>query len=192
MRITSGQFRGRPILAPQNTTTRPTSDRARQAVFNILEHAPWSPGLHGARVIDLFAGSGGLGLEALSRGGAFCLFVETDEAARGAIRDNIEALGLFGSTRIHRRDATDLGPRPASTGPAFRFAFLDPPYGRGMGERALTELVNGGWLEPEAAVMLERGPGEPALSSSAFELLDQRRYGVAEVSFLRFKAKSDG
>ena len=127
MRIVSGRFRGKVLKTPEGSATRPTSDRARQAVFNILEHADWSNGLAGARVIDLFAGSGALGLEALSRGAAFCLFVETDEAARGAIRHNIEAMGLFGATRVHRRDATDLGARPASAGPAFDLAFLDPP-----------------------------------------------------------------
>ena len=188
MRITSGRFRGKPIHTPEGRATRPTSDRARQAVFNILEHASWAPGLNGARVLDLFAGSGALGLEAVSRGATFCLFVETDEAARGAIRDTVEALGLFGATRIHRRDATDLGDRPTSAGAAFSLAFLDPPYGAGLGERALGALVAGRWLEPDALCMLERGTGEPPLSVDAFELLDQRAYGVAEVSFLRFRA----
>ena len=186
MRITSGRFRGKPVRAPEGRATRPTSDRARQAAFNILEHAPWSPGLGGARVLDLFAGSGALGLEAVSRGAAFCLFVETDEAARGAIRDNVEALGLFGAARIHRRDATDLGARPASAGAAFSLAFLDPPYAGGLGERALASLAAGGWLEADAVCVLERGPGEPPLGGDGFELLDQRVYGVAQVSFLRF------
>ena len=114
MRIVSGKFRGKILAAPDGRDTRPTSDRARQAVFNILEHAAFAPPLAEARVIDLFAGSGALGLEALSRGAAFCLFVETDDRARGAIRENIDAMGLFGVSRLHRRDATDLGPRPAS------------------------------------------------------------------------------
>ncbi len=186
MRITSGQFRGKPIQAPEGRATRPTSDRARQAVFNILEHAPWSPGVRGARVLDLFAGSGALGLEAVSRGAAFCLFVDTDEAARGAIRDNVEALGLFGATRIHRRDATDLGARPTSAGAAFSLAFLDPPYRQGLGERTLAALAGGGWLEPDALAVLERETGGPLPSADGFELVDQRVYGVAEVSFLRF------
>jgi 16S rRNA (guanine966-N2)-methyltransferase len=161
-------------------------------VFNILEHAPWSPGLRGVRALDLFAGSGALGLEAISRGAAFCLFVETDEAARGAIRDNVEALGLFGATRIHRRDATDLGQRPASAGAAFRLAFLDPPYAAGLGERSLTGLAAQGWLEPGAVCVLERGPGEGLLTAPGFIVLDQRTYGVAEVSFLRFGAGVSG
>lgn len=139
MRIVAGAYRGRAITAPEGQGTRPTSDRAREALFNVLVHAPWSPGLQGLRVMDLFAGSGALGLEALSRGAAFCLFVETDAAARGAIRDNVEALGakgeLFRRTRVHRRDATDLGPRPSSDGAAFDLAFLDPPYAKGLGKR---------------------------------------------------------
>src|SRR6202035_1702968 len=111
MRIVAGRFRGKGLKTPEGLSTRPTSDRARQAVFNILEHAPWSRGLQGARAIDLFAGSGALGLEAMSRGAAFCLFVETDEAARGVIRDNLQRMdpqgvALFGRTRVHRRDAT--------------------------------------------------------------------------------------
>src|SRR3954469_19223536 len=144
MRIVSGSFRGKTLAAPKGEATRPTSDRAREAIFNILEHAPWSKGVRDARVIDLFAGSGALGFEALSRGAAFCLFVETDEAARGAIRQNVDNMGLFGITRVHRRDATDLGVRPGADGPAFDLAFLDPPYGKGLGERALERLAAGG------------------------------------------------
>ncbi|MEM7494484.1 MAG: RsmD family RNA methyltransferase, partial [Pseudomonadota bacterium] len=116
MRIVAGQFKGRAIVAPKTRSTRPTSDRARESVFNMLAHADDAPSLNGARVIDLFAGSGALGLEAISRGASFCLFVETAHAARGAIRDNVEALGLFGVTRVHRRSATSLGDMPASIG----------------------------------------------------------------------------
>ena len=189
MRIVSGQYRGRALIAPSGAATRPTSDRARQAVFNVLEHAAWSPGLADARVIDLFAGSGALGLEALSRGAAFCLFVETDAAARGAIRQNTETLApggdLFGRTRIHRRDATDLGPRPGGDGAPFDIAFLDPPYAKGLGERALAQLIDGGWLAPGAIVVLERGADEAELVAPGFEVLDDRRYGAARVFFMR-------
>jgi 16S rRNA (guanine966-N2)-methyltransferase len=185
VRIVSGALKGKSILTPPGSATRPTSDRARQAVFNILEHAAWAHGLHGARVIDLFAGSGALGFEALSRGAEFCLFVETDEAARGAIRQNVESMGLFGATRVHRRDATDLGPRPASTGAAFDLAFLDPPYRKGLGERALAGLADGGWLAPGALVVFERAADEPDPELPGFELLDGRVYGAARVLFLR-------
>ena len=187
MRIVSGEFRGKALIAPQGQATRPTSDRARESIFNILEHAPWSDGVRDKRVIDLFAGSGALGFEALSRGATFCLFVETDEAARGAIRDNVDALGLFGRTRVHRRDATDLGQRPGADGPAFELAFLDPPYAKGLGETALAKLAAGGWLAPGATVIFERGAAEPAFSVEEFEPLDVRDYGAARVHFLRFE-----
>ncbi|HAJ02179.1 MAG TPA: 16S rRNA (guanine(966)-N(2))-methyltransferase RsmD, partial [Brevundimonas sp.] len=118
MRIVAGRLKGRAIVAPEGQGTRPTSDRARQAIFNVLEHAAWSEPLTGARVMDLYAGSGALGFEAMSRGAAFCLFVETSDAARGAIRENADAYGLMGATRVHRRDATDLGVRPGSAGEA--------------------------------------------------------------------------
>jgi 16S rRNA (guanine966-N2)-methyltransferase len=186
LRIVSGEFRGKALSAPKGEATRPTSDRARQAIFNILEHAPWSAGVRDRRVIDLFAGSGALGFEALSRGAAFCLFVETDEAARGAIRDNVEAMGVFGRTRVHRRSATDLGVRPGADGPALDLAFLDPPYAKGLGEQALARLAAGGWLAPGATVVFERGAAEPPFEAAGYELLDGRDYGAARVNFLRY------
>lgn len=184
MRIVGGQFKGRALKAPEGRDTRPTSDRAREAVFNILEHAEWSRNLEGARVLDLFAGSGALGFEALSRGAAFALFVETDAGARGAIRDNIEALRLFGVTRIHRRDATDLGAKPAGVGEPFSLVFLDPPYSKGLGERALCRLHENGWVTPDALIVYECGADE-APTLAGFAVLDERRYGAAKVLFLR-------
>ncbi|MBN8553293.1 MAG: 16S rRNA (guanine(966)-N(2))-methyltransferase RsmD [Caulobacterales bacterium] len=185
MRIVGGQFRGRALSAPEGMGTRPTSDRAREALFNVLAHAAWAPELEGARVIDLFAGSGALGYEAMSRGGAFCLFVETDDAARGAIRENAEALGLFGRTRVHRRSAIDLGVRPGSAGEAFTLAFLDPPYGKGLGEQALARLIEGDWLAPGALVVVERGADEIDLDAPGYALLDERTWGAARVWFLK-------
>ena len=185
MRVVSGRFRGRALTAPEGRATRPTADRTRQALFDVLSHAPWAPGLDGARVIDLFAGSGGLGFEALSRGAASCLFVETDEGARGAIRDNVEALSLFGETRVHRRDATDLGQRPASAGAPFDIAFLDPPYRQGLGERALASLLAGGWLKPGALAVLERAADEPAPEVAGYETHDHRIWGAAGVWFMQ-------
>ena len=184
MRIVGGRFKGRAIAAPPGRDTRPTGDRAREAVFNILEHAAWSNGVEGRRVLDLFAGTGGLGLEAMSRGAAFALFVETDAGARGAIRDNIEALGLFGTTRIHRRDATDLGMKPAGLGEPFDLVFLDPPYGKGLGERALGKLRGGGWITGDALIVFECGADE-APATAGFETLDERDYGAAKVLFLK-------
>ncbi len=187
MRIVAGSLRGRPLIAPVGVDTRPTSDRARQALFDVLSHAAWAPDLEGARVIDLFAGSGGLGFEALSRGAASCLFVETGEAARGAIRDNIETLGLFGETRIHRRDATDLGARPASAGAAFDLAFLDPPYRKGLGALALASLREGGWLANGAITVLEQAADEAAPMAAGYEVIDSRLWGAAGVWFLRMR-----
>lgn len=184
MRIVGGRFKGRAIAAPEGRDTRPTGDRAREAIFNILAHAPWSAGIEGRRVLDLFAGSGALGLEAMSRGAAFALFVETEAAARGTIRDNIEALGLFGATRIHRRDATDLGLKPAGLGDPFDLVFLDPPYHKGLGEKALARLREGGWISDDALIVFECASDETP-DVSVFTVLDERAYGAAKVLFLR-------
>lgn len=184
MRIIAGKHKGRPIEAPKGQGTRPTSDRAREAVFNMLLHASWAPEIEGARVIDLFAGSGGLGLEAISRGAAFCLFVETDNAARGAIRANIENMSLFGTTRIHRRSATALGPRPTNLGAPFDIAFMDPPYNKGLVLPALAELANGKWVSEIAIIMVETAADED-LDFSGWTILDQRSKGAAKVTFLQ-------
>lgn len=183
MRIISGKLKGRPLTAPKGQNTRPTSDRARESIFNVLEHAAWAPPLNEARVIDLFAGSGGLGLEAISRGAAFALFVETDNAARGAIRQNIEDFQLFGCTRIHRRSATALGPRPSNLGAPFNLAFLDPPYHKGLVVPALGELINGAWLTEDAAIMVESAAGE-TLYFDNFQIANERIKGAAKVTFL--------
>lgn len=188
MRIVAGSLKGRAITAPEGQTTRPTSDRARQAIFNVLEHAAWAEPLAGARVIDLYAGSGALGYEAISRGAGFCLFVEIEDEARGAIRENADAWGLMGRTRVHRRSATDLGVRPGSAGEAFDIAFLDPPYRQGLGEQTLTRLLEGNWLKPGATVVFERGSDEPDIETPGYERLDARDYGAARVLFLRVKA----
>jgi 16S rRNA (guanine966-N2)-methyltransferase len=185
MRIVGGRFSGRRIVAPKGADTRPTADRTREALFNILAHRG-DFSFEGARVIDLFAGSGALGLEALSRGAAWCLFVETDAAARGAIRDNIEALGLFGCARIHRRSATALGPKPAGVGAPFTLAFLDPPYGKGLAPPALEALKAGGWLAPGALVTVEQGKDESPVAVQGFEEINRRRYGEAQIGIYRF------
>lgn len=187
MRIVGGDFKGRAINAPDGRNTRPTSDRAREAIFNILAHAEWAPDIDGARVMDVFAGSGALGFEALSRGAAFCLFVETDEGARGAIRDNVESFGLFGNTRVHRRDATQLGPRPGSQAEAFDLVFLDPPYHKGLGEKALDCLISGNWLSENATVVFERGADEGDFATDVWEINNAKIYGAAQVLFLKQK-----
>lgn len=185
MRIIAGTLRGRAIRTPEGGATRPTSDRARESLFNVLAHADWAPGLEGVRVIDAFAGSGALGFEAISRGAAFCLFVETDAAARGCIRDNIEAFQLFGNTRIHRRSATDLGLKPAGLGALFNLVLMDPPYAQGLVPLALEQLVAGSWISSEALVVAETGSDEPALVAPGWTVLNERVYGAARVYFLR-------
>lgn len=184
MRIISGTYKGRPISAPKGRRTRPTSDRTREALFNILSHADWAPAIQGARVIDLFAGSGALGLEAMSRGGEFCLFVETESGARGAIRSNVETLQLTGVTRVHRRSATSLGAIPQNIGGPFDLAFLDPPYHKELVEPCLRELRTGGWLSDRAIAVVETGSEEtPQLTS--WDVLEDRNYGAAKVWFVR-------
>lgn len=172
MRIVGGRFRGQRIAAPEGKATRPTTDRVRENLFNILENRLR---FDGSRVIDLFAGSGALGIEALSRGASFCLFVEEAAKPRAAIRRNIEALALAGVTKVFRRDAARLG--DCGTMLPFDLAFADPPYGRGLGERAAAGLLAGGWLTGNAIFIMEEEkavmPGELA----GFDTLDIRSYG---------------
>ena len=184
MRIIAGAFKGRPIIAPKGLTSRPTTDRTRESVFNILANRD-DFSFDGARVIDLFAGSGALGLEALSRGAAWCQFVEIDAAARGAIRDNIEALGLFGCTRIHRRSATALGDKPASSGEPFTLAFLDPPYGKDLAAPTLRSLRDGGWLTAEALIVIEQSKDEAPVEEDGFTEQDRRLFGKTQIGFYR-------
>lgn len=183
MRIVGGKFRGRALAAPEDQSIRPTSDRVRESLFNILAHGIEGFDLAGKRVIDLFAGTGALGLEAMSRGAAFCLFVDQDANARGLIRRNVEAFGLTGETRVFRRDATDLG--PAAPMAPFDLAFLDPPYDKGLGETALGALASGRWLTADAIVVLEDRAGTAAGPLPGFTVIDTRTWGDTDVKFLR-------
>lgn len=189
MRIVAGQFKGRAIQAPASQATRPTTDRARETLFNMLMHAEWAPELKSARVLDLYAGSGALGLEALSRGAGFCLFVETAAPARGAIRGNIEALGLFGATRLHRRSATDLGPKPSNLGEAFDLIFMDPPYGKDLIEPTLKGLTTGGWLTKDALIIAETGLLE-TIELTGWTLLKTKEIASSKFWFLKQDAES--
>ncbi|MEM8920610.1 MAG: 16S rRNA (guanine(966)-N(2))-methyltransferase RsmD [Pseudomonadota bacterium] len=192
MRIVSGTLKGRSISTPDGKGTRPTSDRARESIFNVLAHADWAPDLEDARVMDLFAGSGALGFEAISRGASFCLFVETEARARGVIRSNIDAFSLFGNTRIHRRSATDLGPKPAGVGAPFDLAFMDPPYGFDLVDPTLSQLLRGDWLAKNALIIAETGREDTPPSAEDFETLDTRDYGTARIHFLRCAASKTG
>ena len=186
MRIVGGKFRSRALAAPSNKEIRPTSDRVREAIFNKLAHGAAAVQFEGLRVIDLFAGTGALAIEAISRGAAFALLVEESAEARGLIRENVEALGLTGCTRIFRRDAADLG--PAGNIEPFGLAFLDPPYGKGLADKALAALLNGGWLLPGAVIAVEEQESNVVIVPAPLTTLDRRTYGETQVLFLRFAA----
>ena len=185
MRITGGIYGGRQLVSPRDMSVRPTSDRTRQAIFNMLRHKDFGIGftLEGAAVLDLFAGTGALGIEALSHGARWCLFVDDSADSRALQRENIEALNLTGATRIWRRDAMDLGPiGPSANGP-FNLVFLDPPYRKEMTQKALASLKAGGWLLPNPLVVAETDAKEP-LDAPGYEMLDERDYGETRVRFL--------
>jgi 16S rRNA (guanine966-N2)-methyltransferase len=185
VRIVGGKFRGRPLASPEGMMTRPTSDRVRESLFNILAHGVEDFTLEGARVLDLFAGTGALGIEALSRGAAYCLFVEDDADARGVIRENIEGMGLTGITKVWRRDATKLG--PAAPMQPFQLLFADPPYGKGLGEKALAAALEGGWLAPGAICVLEERADADVNLPPAFTEIDTRSYGDTALHFFRVR-----
>jgi len=179
MRIVGGERRGTTLVAPKGDATRPTTDRVRETIFNILFHGH-RENLTGGRVLDLFAGSGAMGLEALSRGASFALFVENATAARGALRTNIDALGAAGRTRVWRRDATRLG---EASLPPFSLVFCDPPYGQGLGEQALAGAAAGGWLTADAIAVLEERRGALPEAVPGFTRLDVRETGDTAVGF---------
>jgi 16S rRNA (guanine966-N2)-methyltransferase len=182
MRIVAGRFGGRPLRGPTSNAIRPTSDRLRESLFAILEHGYGDP-LSGARIIDVFAGTGAVALEALSRGASFALMVEDGTEARALIRDNVESLGVGGETRIFRRDARKLGDAPS--GDPFDLAFLDPPYGKGLGELALGALRDGGWVKPDGLFIVEEAASTVFQDPAGFERLEQRSFGDTTVYFLR-------
>lgn len=183
MRIVAGTYKGHHLAAPKDHSTRPTSDRVRESLFNILEHGIEDFGIEDARVLDLFAGTGALGLEALSRGAKFCQFIENSAAARGLIRTNVEALSLTGATSIWRRDASALG--PAGKLEPFDLVFCDPPYGKGLGEKALASARENGWLREGAIAVLEESVKSDVTVPEGFEKLDRRGYGDTQIVIMR-------
>ncbi|GJD30701.1 Ribosomal RNA small subunit methyltransferase D [Methylobacterium adhaesivum] len=183
MRIVGGDQRGRRLATPKTDVIRPTSDRLREALFNVLTHA-YDDTVVGARVLDLFAGTGALSFEALSRGAAYALLVDEGAEARGLIRENIEAFGAEGRTRLFRRDATRLG--PVGTSGTFGLVFCDPPYGRDLAPPALASAAAGGWLLPGALVVVEETASVVVTLPPGFEALERRVYGDTAVVFARF------
>jgi 16S rRNA (guanine966-N2)-methyltransferase len=185
MRIIGGKFRGKALAAPGKdgggaAHLRPTSDRVRESLFNLLAHGPYDDAPEGCRVLDLFAGTGALGLEAMSRGATRAVFVDDHAPSRALIRQNIEAMGLTGATKIWRRNATQLG---AHKGEAFDLIFLDPPYGSDLGSRALTSAAKGGWIAPGALIIYECATGDTP--PDQLELLDDRKYGETRILVAR-------
>ena len=184
MRIVGGEFRGRNLAAPKSNAIRPTTDRTRECLFNILAHA--HPGLlDGTRVLDLFAGTGAVGIEALSRGAKSALFVENSVEGRSLLWENIDALGLHGRARILRRDATQLG--PASNIEPFQLVFADPPYGKGLGEKALFAAYAGGWLAPGAVAILEERADAQVVVDPVFKFLEERSFGDTKMYFFSYR-----
>lgn len=181
MRVVGGDLRGRPLATPRDNAIRPTTDRTREAVFNMLAHR-FGGRLDGARVLDLFAGTGALGIEALSRGAAYCVFIEESAEGRGLVRTNVESFGLTGRTKIFRRDATGLG--DAGTLGPFGLVFADPPYGKGLGERALRSARAGGWLASGALCVVEEAAAASFEPGPGFSIVDERAYGETVIRFI--------
>jgi 16S rRNA (guanine966-N2)-methyltransferase len=183
MRVVAGKFRGRTLKGPTSNAIRPTSDRLRESVFNILIHG-YSDPIADARVLDLFAGTGALGIEAISRGARFALFVEDSAEGRAIIRENVDVLGLAGITRLFRRDATKLG--DAHPVEPFSLVFCDPPYERGLAEKAIASARDGGWLADGAIMIVEEAMSATFSPPEKFQELERRSYDDTEIIFLRF------
>ena len=182
MRIVGGQFRGRTLKSPSSQAIRPTSDKLRESIFNILTHAYGDP-VADARVLDLFAGTAALGIEALSRGAKFALFVDEGAEARGLIRANVEAMSLTGVTRIFRRDASKMGDIGALA--PFDLVFCDPPYGKGLAEKSIASARAGGWFAADALVVVEEAVKSAFKSPEGFKELERREYGDSEIIIIR-------
>lgn len=181
MRIVAGKFRGKQLDTPKGGDIRPTADRVREAVFSIIG-SRIGPSLEGVHVLDLFAGTGAMGLEALSRGAAHCVFVDTGVEARGLIRGHIQEFGVAGQVKLLRRDATDMGPveriQPAT------LVFADPPYGKGLGEKAIASALAGGWIAPGALIVLEERKDIEIVPPQGTSIIDRREYADTAVTLL--------
>lgn len=185
MRIVAGKHRGRPLQSPDGSAVRPTSDRARESLFNILEHGKLATGglspVRGAHVLDCFCGTGALGLEALSRGAASAVFLDSDAAALRLARANAQTLGETGRSQFLQGDAR-TPPRAARP---CNLVFLDPPYGENLTGPALEGLANAGWFAPAAIAVAETATRDDVAPPPGFETVDERRYGKAKLTFLR-------
>lgn len=187
MRIVGGSHKGRPLITPQNSAIRPTSDRAREAIFNLLSHAAWLPEdrdiLESAIVLDVFCGTGAFAFEALSRGASLAFCLDTSKAALGLVHQNADSLGLKGQLRTLSANATSL---PTALAKA-TLVFLDPPYREGLLTKTLASLPESGWLADGALIIVETDSAAPETIPDCYEILDTRRYGRALISFLMLK-----
>jgi 16S rRNA (guanine966-N2)-methyltransferase len=186
MRIVAGVHRGRPLRGTKTGDVRPTSDRARQAIFDVLAHGAAAVEIEGAAVADVFAGSGALGLEALSRGAAHAVFIDSSGEAIAAVRANAARLREWRKATLLKLDATCLPPPPLAAKAPAALAFLDPPYQSGLAPLALYGLARHGWIAEGAVVVVEVAKREPFEPPAGFRVLDERVYGAARVVFLRY------
>lgn len=184
MRVIAGEFGGRRLINPTDNTVRPTSDRVRESMFAILASS-YPEAFDETRVLDVFAGTGALAIEALSRGAQYAHFIEQSPQSIALIKDNIDTLGIAKQTKIQRADATRL--RPLGKLPSFNLIFADPPYAKGLAEKALTCLVEGGWLAPQAIVIIEEKANVTVIKPDGFFALDQRKFGDTNVVFWRYQ-----
>lgn len=184
MRIVGGKLRGRALVTPKGDSVRPTPDRVREAVFNILEHGIEDFSIDGVNVLDLFAGTGALGIEALSRGAGQGVFVENTASSRALIQENLQALGLAGVATIFRRSAVDLG--AAYRKLSFQLVFADPPYGKGLAERAISAAISHDWLSDGAVIVIEESADAEIALPAGCQPIDQRRYGNTQVVIGRY------
>lgn len=185
MRIVGGAFKGRRLVAPEGRDVRPTSDRVRESIFNILEHASFSPGLTNASVIDVFAGTGALGLEAMSRGATTVTFIENDDRSRSTILKNAGTLGKARAIHVLRLDATRLPPPPRAANCPATLAFLDAPYDQDISGPTLLSLNGRGWINADTLCIVESPSKTEFEAPRGFEILDQRKYGAAMISFVK-------
>ncbi|MEL6829123.1 MAG: 16S rRNA (guanine(966)-N(2))-methyltransferase RsmD [Pseudomonadota bacterium] len=183
MRIVAGHLRGRVITPPESKGTRPTSDKTRETLFNILQHADWAPPLENAAILDLYAGSGALALEALSRGAASAVLIDMAQSARRAMRENVDRLGVSDRTEILKRDVTRLGACPETHPSGFDLILCDPPYRKGLAQRALETISSGDWLAPHGVVALETAADEE-IEDAGWHRHAQRKIGPAMLWFL--------
>ena len=192
MRIISGKFRGLSLSTPKDERVRPTSDRVREALFNVIAHNNFGMdfSLNGVRVLDLYAGTGALGLEALSRGASFVMFVDDHFESRALIRRNVEAAHATGATKIWRRDAAVLGDIPSNAGGVFGLVFIDPPYRKGLADRSLASLVAGNWLAERCLLVVETAEGEALDVPPSLEIEDDRTYGDTRVRLIMRRART--